>query len=439
MSTTYLWPTGTTGRPWTFTDKGDVAPVVTPAAFLDDQALSLWLYDAAGTLREPIHAIDASLEGGRYESGGGSITVPTSSALVSLFMGATVGEEFRECSLRAFYRDTATPLWSGPMAGARMKSSGDVGTVEIVFEQFGGHFLRRRIIAETNLVSYGFSAGAKAADNLAINFMTRAIGPGEVDPATYPLTLDRDDFGSFTPGVVAEHSPAQSSSTPALVEQSGTNLRDFIEELAEQEDLAILCTDNLDQTFDLDIAYPFQDDDVSDVVIFGQWYGNLVEFEATNDLMSLANVWQIEGFNTSTHVYDHNSASVTAWGIFEGRAQKPQNSANAADVATAAGFLADRYAGGTVTYRARIAEVPGCLFNVDWGHRDRVTFDDAVHGYQFEQVCIAWRLKMTNGGPPDLEIVFGDPPLDSAKQMADYVGTRGPRYGGGRWRSKRGP
>ena len=403
---------------------------------LDDQALSLWIWNGAGTRICPVYALDVALEGARYQSGAGSITVASSDPIVALFQGATVGQEFANCSLRAYFRNTATPLWSGPMTGARLKSSGDTGTVDIDFTQAAGAFMGRRVLSETAMASLTFAAAFKGADNIALNVMARQIGPtGVVTPITYPGGVSRQDFGPFDVNVAAEHTPALSSSLPATEEQSGTDLRSWVESWCENEDLAVLCTDNLDQSFDLDIDYPFMLTDRTASVIFGQMYGNLVSFEVTNNLEDLGNVWSVEGATTGTHVYSSDAGSITVWGVFEKRQQKPQNGAgNAADVSTSAGYLKTRFADGTIGYKAVVAEAPGCTFNVDWFWRDAVSFDEAVYGYQFEQTCTAWRLKSQNMAPPDLEFIFGIPPQDANRQTAAYVGARGRP---GVWRNKR--
>lgn len=411
-------------------------PPLPANVYLDDQALSLWIWDGAGTLIAPVYPIDAALEGARYQSGAGSITVASSDPIVALFQGATVGQEFANCSLRAFFRDPTTPLWNGPMTGARLRSAGDAGLVEIDFTQFFGHFTGRRLISESAMDSIAFSTSAKGADNIARNIMARQIGPtGVVTPATYPGGVSRQDFGPFNPDVAAELVTPLSPSLPATEEQSGTDLRSWVEMWCENEDLAVICTDNLDQTFDLDVDYPFLETDRTDTIIFGQWYGNLVSFEVTNNIEDLGNVWSVEGAAAGVHVYSSDAGSITVWGVFEKRQQKPQDGAgNTPDVTNSAGYLKTRFADGTIGYKAIIAETPGCLFNVDWFHRDAVSFDEAALGYQFEQTCSAWRLKMKDGGPPDLEFVFGIPPQDANRQIAAYVGARGRP---GVWRNKR--
>jgi len=412
------------------------------APLLTGDEFSLWLWDDVSGEREIVPYVDAGLDGGRYLSGSGSVRVPASSTIASLFMGSTPGREFELCSLRAFYRDATAPLWSGPVSGAQMRSTGDRGYVDILFEEFCGHFLRRRQVLEDNLDPLAFAAALTAADNIALALMRYQIGPASLGiphtPSTYPVGVSRTDFTPFTPDVAADHSPGLSSSTPAIAEQSGTSLQELIEQFCEQEDLALLCADNLDGTFDLDTDCPFQVEDVSASVVFGQWYGNLASFEATTDLQSLANVWCLEGASKATHVFVDDSTSIGVRGVFEAKAQKPQDSASSGDVTSSAGWLLSRHKDGTITYKAELLESAGCRFNADWGRRSKIGFDEAVYGYQFAQVVQEWSCKAENGGPPRFSFVCGVPKLHYERELADFVGTRGPRFGGGRWRDKRG-
>ena len=398
--------------------------------------LGVWLVGSSGQA-EPVEYIDVRVTGGRYQDGDGAITVAASSPLVDLFMGATVGQEFAQSSLRVFYRDATTPLWSGIMAGATLRATGDEGQVEILFEQVGQHALRRRLITKTGQASQTITSGTLEADNIALYLMKDAIGPTPTEPTGYPVGADRDDFGVFTFSVTATNSPALSSSQPGMAEQSGTNLLDVIPEFCEQEDLALVVTDNQDLSYDIDIDYPYEEEDVSDTVIFSTWLGNLAEFEAGVDIKSLANVWSIEGATSASNTYIANASGVTAWGVYEAFGQKPQASDNSSDLAAASTYMADKYGTGQLTYRAELVEVDGCEFNVDWNHRSKIRVVDPVYGYDFDQVCVEWELEASDGDHPQLSFVFGTPSLNFDKNLAGYVGAPGPRFGGGRWRHKR--
>lgn len=398
--------------------------------------LGVWMVGVDGS-SWPVDFLSLSVTGSRYVDGAGSITVPASSPVVSMFMGSTVGEEFGQSSLRVFYRDATTPLWSGIMAGARLQAAGDDGEVEILFEEAIGHAIRRRLITKTAQASQTITAGTIAADNIALFLMWDAMGPTPTEPTGYPAAADRDDFGAFTFEVAAAHSPAESSSMPGLEEESGSTLADMIPEFCEQEDLALVLTDNQDQTYDIDVAYPYEAEDVSADVIFSAWLGNLEGFEANVDVKSLANVWSFEGATSASHSYVDNSASVTVWGVYEAHAQKPQASNNSSDLSAAAGWLTDRYGSGTMTYSATLVESTGCQFNVDWGRRSKVRVIDPVYGYDMDQVCVEFELSADDGDYPQLSFVFGTPALNWDKSVGGYVGAPGPRFGGGRWRQKR--
>lgn len=405
-------------------------------ALQDDRAVGIWLYAHDGNQHtgEPVDYIDFSVTGGRYKNGDGTFTVPASSRLVDLFMGSTVGKEYLEAMLRVYYRDATTPLWTGMMGSARMSSVGDEGEVEIVFEQAMAHALRRRLLTYTGQAAKGYTSGTVAADNIALGIMDEAIGPNEVTPTGYTAT--RTDFGSFTFEVAAAHSPALSSSLPALEEQSGSTLIDLIPEFCEQEDLALICTDNGDYTFDIDTDYPYAED-VSSTVVFSSWLGNLVNFEAVSDLKSLANAWSVEGATVASHQWAFNTGSITARGVYEAHAVKPQDANNSPDALSSATWLSDRFGTGTLSYQAEIAETTGCLFNVDWGLRSTVRFNDTVHGYEFDQTCVGYELSASDGGPAELVATFGTPRLSSTDMALEFTGTRGPRMGGGRYRNKR--
>lgn len=412
---------------------GGAAPP--PPILLDPWATSFWMWSADGSIIEPVPYIDVSGRLGRYKNGGLSLTVPSSSAIVSLFQGATVGQEFAQTSVRMYHR-SATPLLTAIMGGATMKSTGDAGTAEIFFDEAFIHFARRRVLSKTAQASASFSG--VAADTVALGIMMAEMGPTVVTPATYPPGESRTDFGQFTVTVAAAHSPALSASLPDMEEQSGTNVAGLMEEFFEQEDLAVLCEDNLDQTFDIDVDHPFELTDRSASVVFGEWYGNMTGFEAVNNIKALANVWGIEGANVGSHNYVSEPGSIAAWGVFEAHGQKPQVAANSADAAQAAAYLMTRFANGVVTYRADIIERDGCLFNVDFFWRDRVRFESAVWGYTFEEVLQEVEFKGSDGGPLAWQYTFGVPPVSSLSDTESFVGRRGAGAGeGNRWRNKR--
>jgi hypothetical protein len=392
-----------------------------------------------GASRTRLDFVSMDIEGGRYLNGGGSVTFPASSPVADLFQGSTIGQEFKEATLRVYYRGATTPLWTGIMGSSIMRSNGETGEVEIVFEEAAGHALRRRLITTTGQADVVF-AGLDAADNIALSLLTTHVGSASVEPTGYPGGLNRANFGSFTFDVAALHGPALSASVPDATMQSGGTLLDTLPEFMEQEDLALLCTDDQDGSFNLDTDYPYVDADLTATVIFSTWLGNLASFQATTDTKSLANVWSVEGKTPATsHIYTYNSASVTAWGITEAHGASPQETDNAAATSDLADYMAARYGNGTLTYDVEIVESTGCLFNVDWGLRDTVRFVDAAQGFDFNETCTGFQLSAEDGGPPKLSFTFGTPRLDTAEQVKEWTGTRGPRFSGSRWRTKRAP
>lgn len=379
--------------------------------------------------------LDLKVRGGRFLDGEGSITVPASSPIVGLFTGTYPHEEFRMTTMRIFYNDADTPLWAGMMSGATLRSMGDSGTVEILFEQSVAHALRRRLVTKTAEASAGYTV--TAADNIILEIMRNAIGPSPVEPTGYPAAADRDDYKGLTFEVAAAHSPAESSSIPVLQVQSGNNLLDVIQGLCEQEDIALEVVDNEDNTYGIDCTYPYGVD-VSDDVIFSAWLGTLVSFEVFSDHKSLINTLSIEGATAAgSHTWEGHTASITAHGVYEAHIQKPQATDSTGDITTAAGWLTDRFNSGTQTYRAEIVQGTGTMFNVDWGLRSTVRFVEPVFGYDFDQTCTEWELTAKDGGPPELSVTFGVPQLNQDAIVAGYTGTPGPRFGGGLFRNKR--
>ncbi len=406
-------------------------------ALNDDWGLGVWLSTGPGASKTRLDYVSMDIEGGRYLNGGGSVTFPASSPLTDLFQGSTIGQEFKEATMRVYYRSTL--LWTGIMGSSIMRSTGDAGEVEIVFEEAAGHALRRRLITTTGQADVVF-AGLDAADNIALTLMINNVGAASVEPTGYPGGLARDDFGSFQFDVAALHSPALSSGTPDTTFQSGGTLLDSLPDFFEQEDLALTCTDDGDGSFNLDTDYPYIDADLTATVIFSTWLGNLASFQATTDTKSLANVWSMEGKTPATsHVYTQNSSSVSAWGIVEAHGASPQATDNAPAASDLADYMAARYGNGTLSYDVEIVESTGCLFNVDWGLRDTVRFVDAAHGFDFNETCTGFQLSAEDGGPPKLSFTFGTPRLDTADQVKEWTGTRGPRFSGSRWRTKRAP
>lgn len=409
-------------------------------ALSDERVLGVWLSTGTGGTKTRLDYVSMDIEGGRYFNGGGSVTFPASSPVVDLFMGSTIGQEYKEATLRVYYRNATTPLWTGIMSSAIMRSAGDTGDVEIVFEEAVGHALRRRLVTITAQADKVYTAAFTTADNIALDLLITHVGAASVEPTGYPGGLARDDFGSLSFDVAALHSPGLASSTPAFTVQSGSNLLEIVPELCEWEDLALTCTDDEDGSFNLDVDYPYIDSDLSATVIFSTWLGNLASFQATTDTKSLANVWSMEGKTAGTsHVYVSNASSVSAWGITEAHGASSQATDNPAAASQLGTYMTTRYGDGTLSYDVEIVEATGSLFNVDWGLRDVVRFVDAAHGFDFNEVCTGFKLSASDGGPPELSFVFGTPRLDTQEQVTQWTGTRGPRFSGSRWRTKRAP
>lgn len=407
----------------------------TPAKRHDE--LRMLMFNDRGTDIEYVPFLDADLTGGRWMSGQGSFSVPASSPIVATFKGTTVGEEFSGRSLRAFYRHDTEPIWSGPTSSATLKATGSTGVVNIVLDQFYGHFLRRRQLLATALAELNYTGAPLEADNLILAIMKDQIGPTPPAVATYPVGVSRTDFFPYSPTVHAAHGPALSPNFPIVREQSGTGLVDVFEAIAEAEDLAAVMADPLDNAFEMDVDYPYEDQDVSDDVIFGQAFGNLVDFEASADYRSLANVWCVEGKDAAHHTFDHHPGSISVRGVFEARAQRPQDTADTNDAARIAEWKKDKHGGGTIAYSATIREMAGHLFNDDWGHRSRVGFAEALFGYQFTQVVREFNLKASNNGPPAISCEMGAQRMDLSRDLAARLGTPGPREGGGYLWNKR--
>lgn len=417
---------------WSIPESG---PAVSVA--LDPWDFGVYILGPDGADKTRVDYLDLKIRGGRFLDGDGSITVPASSPIVGLFTGTYVHEEFILTTLRVFYNNSTTPLWTGLMAGASLRSMGDSGTVEIVFEQATAHALRRRLMTKTAQASEGFTAGSANADNIILFLMRDAMGPTPTEPTGYPVACDRTDFGGPTFEVATSHSPAETSSQPALAVQSGNNLLDVIPGLCEQENIALEIVDNEDQTYDIDCTYPYYVD-VSDDVIFSAWLGTLSSFEVVSDHKSLVNTLSIEGATAAgSHTWDANTVSVTLHGVYEGHVQKPQATDNTGDIATAADWLLNRFNSGTQTYKAEIVQGEGTMFNVDWGLRSKVRFVEPVFGYDFDQICTEYELSAQDGGPPQLSVTFGVPQLNQDAIVAGYIGTPGPRMAGGIFRNKR--
>jgi hypothetical protein len=346
----------------------------------------------------------------------------------SLFMGATLGQEFPEVIVRAYCRGTR--IWTGVAISARLAMRGASGVVEVTFEHVYGHFLRRRQIFAASLNSQDTTD--QADDGLLI-IQKAQIGASPVIPAGHPGT--RTDMGSFT---VTVGTGAALAPSVRILEQSGNNLLDVSMQVIEDNDLAPVLIDGEEGTFALSATYPFEDDDLTDLVIFNQYHGNLANFEFVSDRSQLANVVAVEGKTAKTATFDSDAASITLWGEYELFGQKPQDAEDTNDKTAEAGKLVDRQGSAKLTYKCEVIETDGHQFVTDFWWRDRIRIYESVWGLDIEGAVTAWSMRVANSRMHTLDLVLGEPRTgDIFRDIVGRTGLDGPRFLGGRYRNRR--
>lgn len=422
---------GLPSRAWP--DRSLPLDVVAPITVTSQWGVEFILFDADAGERWPVHPIDAQFGHDKTMVGSATLSFPHDDQAVSLFIGGTLGQEFPEVSLRVVFRGSI--IWAGPVVSSRLATRGAGGVVELTCEHFWGHFLRRRSVYAALTAEITSIDVTEAVDNLVLGVMRDQIGPSPVEPSGHPG--GRSSFGSFSPEVVADHSPALAAST-RIIEQAGNNLLDLVTQWCEAHDLAPVFTDPLDNTFDLDLDYPFEGDDLDDLVIFGQWHGNLASFELVSDRSGIANLWAVEGKTAKTPQYERDVPSITLWGVVEGFAQKPEDTHVATVVDTLAAQLAEAHGAAKITYKAEIIETDGHLFVTDFFWRDKIRIDEAVFGIQASQTVNAWNMSVSGGRMHRLDIILGVArPDDIVREITGYTGLAGPRIQGSPWRNRR--
>lgn len=409
------------------TDDVGVASLATPTSGFDVEFI---LFDGQAGERWPVYPIDANVGHDKTMLGAATLSFPYDDDAATLFMGSTIGQEFPNVSLRVMLRGTM--IWAGPVVSSTMSTRGTGGVVDIVCEHVWSWAHKRRVLFYTGLDVTDITA---EADNAVLTAQRQNMGPTPILPTGHPGT--RTDFGPFTIAAEANHSPALAPST-RLLEQSGNNLLDLVTTWLEAHDLAPLMTEVSENTFKVDNDYPFQDEDLSDLVIFGQYHGNLTSFELVSDRTALANIWAIEGKTAKSVEFDDDSASITLWGEAEAFAQKPQDTNVDTAKASIAGEMVALYGGPRVTYKAEVIETDGHQFVTDFFWRDKIRIDEAVFGFQIAATVNAWNIQVANSRVHRLDIVLGQPRYaDLLRDVIGYTGLPGPRRAGSPWRNRR--
>lgn len=404
---------------------GAVSPP-SPASSWD---VTFVLFDAAHGERWPVYPIDGTFGHDKTMNGTASLLFPYDDDAVTLFMGGTVGQEFPDVTLRCYCRGTR--IWTGVAMTARL-STDRGGTVEVTFEHAYQHVQRIRTIYYTSVNSFDVTAGA---DNVLLAVQRGQIGPTPVMPTGHPGT--RTDFGSFAVTVTAAHSPALAPSA-RMLEQSGTNLLDVANDWLIAHDLAPVFTDASTGTWVLDVDYPFESHDVTDLVRFGQWHGNLAKFELVSDRSALSNIWAIEGKTAKGLVFDDDAPSVILWGEAEAFGQIPQDTNDTAASTQAAADMVAAHGSAKLTYKAELIETLGHQFITDWWWRYKIRIEEAIFGINVEGTVNAWQMTVSGGRMHTLDIVMGEPRAgDVWREIAGRVGMPGPRFWGNRWRNRR--
>lgn len=403
---------------------GASSPPPTPTSSWD---VSFVLFDAAHGEQWPVFPIDASIGHDKTMIGSGSLTFPGGDDAPTLFMGAVPGAEFPEVTVRVYCRGTR--IYTGVGVAVRQNSSTPNGVCEITFEHAYGHFLRRRQIYNSSLAAIDLT---DQADDAILLTQKAQIGATPTIPAGHPGT--RTDFGSFT---VTVDTGASLAPSIKLLEQSGQSLLDVTQETIEANDLAPVLNDGENGVFQLSMTYPFEDDDLSDLVIFSQYHGNLAAFEYSSDRTSIVNIWGVEGKTANSAAWDSGAHSIALWGEFEGFAQKPQDANDATAKSYVASALTDRHAPAKLTYKATIIETLGHQFVTDFFWRDNVRIYDAVWGLNITGAITAWTMRVSNGRMHELDLIMGEPrELDIVRELVGSAGIPGARLLG-KWRNRR--
>lgn len=376
--------------------------------------------------RWPVFPIDATIGHDQTLVGSATLTFPGGDDAPELFMGSTAGAEFPEVKVRAYCRGDL--IWTGESVVVRFASSGPNGVVELQFEHCYGGFLRRRQIFQSLLAAVNLT---DQADDAILIVQKNQIGTSPVIPTGHPGT--RTDFGSNT--VTVDTGSSLAPSIP-LVEQSGQNLLDVTKETIEANDLAPVLQDNEAGSFVLGMTYPFEDEDLTDQVIFCQYHGNLANFELTNDRTGILNIWGVEGKTANSASWDSDGPSIALWGEVEGFAQKPQDTNSDTAKAYVAAALTDRHAPVKLTYKAEIIETEGHQFVTDFFWRDRIRIVDAYWGFDITGAVTFWSMHVSNGRMHTLDIGLGEPREgDIVREVVGMAGRE--RAPMGKWRNRR--
>lgn len=412
---------------------GLAAVFPTPAVVAPAPPTSAWdlifvLFDAAHDEQWPVWPIDGNIGHDPAMVGQASLTFPAGDEAPTIFMGATLGQEFPEVSCRAYCRGRR--IWTGKSVTVRMVSQGAYGIVEVTFEHSYGHFLRRRQVFAASLAAIDQT---DQADDAILIIQKAQIGLSPTIPTGHPGT--RTNFGSST---VTVHTGSGLAPSTRILEQSGNNLLDVTVDAIDTHDLAPIMLDQENGTYVLNMTYPFEEEDVTATVIFSQWHGNLSTFEFVSDRLQLANIAAVEGKTAKDAEWDDDPASITLWGETELFAQKPQDADDVNAKVVEAASLIGRQGSAKLTYKAEIIETDGHRFVTNWFWRSRIKIVEAIWNIEVEGAVKTWAMQVANSRMYKLDVVLGEPRVgDIFRHVAGFTGLPGPRLAGNKWRNRR--
>jgi len=416
----------------------------------------LWLLTPARGLAQPLlHWKDFQLQLGLFGSGTLTVTLHKDQITASYSGDGALATDFGHHGTQGLwsidYYHRGTRVFSGPVQTVIYNRDGHEGNawVTVVAEMWLPALLRRRIVETSTRAP--FTVTNDTWHDIACKLVREQCDPDDiVTPTNWQKNAEtRDDFGAFIVEVGAD----TGSGTEDYRLETRCNLWDAVTELcnmpsADADKLWPTITESPAGTFTVDFVTGRSGgsraigSDLTSSIVFATPRRNLPRFELTHDGGATENHLVSGGAGPGTGQsvrYAANDTSITTrnLGVFEGVYDVPGGRDNATldnELAMQLYRTADQS-----TWTAAIVETADQQWPGDFGLMDSVTVYDEYYSETVADMIIGVRLSYPAPGPYTIELMFGQPPRNDARNMArSGGGAGGGRGGGGSGRSKDG-
>lgn len=410
----------------------------------------IWIRSRTRDYGWPVFAwVSCATERGKHPQGTFDIELLASDPVLSqVLLDIADGMDVGLISFDFFYRDFATPLWTGPVSAWRITERRGRRTIRFSCKRHAFEaILKRRLVlslngAKADSAALGGLSGP--ADGAARGLMlNHGLSGSPVTPWSYPVGASRTDFGDWT--AIAVNATATSPHTVNIEVADGRNLLEAVLDVADKGDLGFSLAEPTRGDWEITTRVGYQVNDLTNEVILSGRLGGLSEFNGDADLETIENVVKMKGktgtggggYQIDNQVsWSSDATSRGIYGVMEGAYTGPDMSATAmADEAAQA--LANQ-ANPTVNFEVLAFDTRAIQFGRDYTIGDLVRIREERRGIEENRLCVGARVNWT-GRAWAVAGVLGKPLASRDQQQAELpFGRRGGRGAGSRFVSTRG-